>query len=189
MYGPVAVRFLDLTLLVDRVAEHVQEASEDLVADGYRDRLPSVPGLQAAAHAVRRAHRDRTDHVVADDLLDLQRYLVGLALLGLELDFEGVEDLGDLLLVKADVHHDALDLDNLPDATPCPFPGLHLGSGLLLAVDLPIPLVAAGASVLSSLVRLLLGRDAKVIPFFLAHRKVLLTVSSRRGLRPPRLSL
>src|SRR5918992_1560112 len=130
MYGPVAVRFLDLTLLVDRVAEHVQEASEDLVADGYRDRLPGVPGFQAAAHAVRRAHRDRTDYVVADDLLDLQRYLVGLALL-------------------------ALELDNLPDAAPCAFPRLRLGCGLLLAVDLPVPLLAAGASVLSSLVRLL----------------------------------
>ena len=63
----------DRALLVDRLAEHVEDPTERLGPDRHADRAPEVDGLGAAREAVGRAHRDRAHPVVAEVLLDLAR--------------------------------------------------------------------------------------------------------------------
>jgi hypothetical protein len=69
---PVALRVLDRALLVHRVAEDVENSPEDLLAHGHRYRTARVLHVYAALQAVRRGHRHRADHVVAEELLDLE---------------------------------------------------------------------------------------------------------------------
>ena len=56
---------------VDRLAEHVQHASERLGADRHRDRAAEILGHHAALQAVGRLHRDRAHAVLSEVLLDL----------------------------------------------------------------------------------------------------------------------
>ena len=67
-------------LLVHRVAEDVENSPEDLLAHGHRYRTARVLHVHAALQAVRRGHRHRADHVVAEELLDLEDEL-GLSIL------------------------------------------------------------------------------------------------------------
>ena len=62
-------------LAVDRVADHVPDAPERLVADRHRDRLARVDDLGAARETVGRVHRDRADAIVAEMLLHLRDQL------------------------------------------------------------------------------------------------------------------
>src|SRR5215204_4728722 len=67
--------------------------------------------------------------------------MLGIALGGLKIDRERVVDLGDSILVKADVHNHALDLDYMSYAAPVLLLTLLPGSGRSL---LPVLALAAG---------------------------------------------
>jgi hypothetical protein len=60
-------------LLVDRLAEHVEDAPEALLADRHRDRRAGVDRLHPAHQAVGRAHGDAAHDVVADVQRGLDR--------------------------------------------------------------------------------------------------------------------
>ena len=62
---------LDRRALVDRLAEQVEDAAEDDVADRHRDRAARVDDLDAARQTVGGVHGDRADAIVAEVLLHL----------------------------------------------------------------------------------------------------------------------
>ena len=61
----------DVAALVDRLAEHVEDAAERHLADGHRDRPAGVGDRRAAREPVGGVERDRAHAVVAQVLLDL----------------------------------------------------------------------------------------------------------------------
>jgi hypothetical protein len=100
---------LHVALLVDRVAEQVEDAPERAIADRHGDRAARVADLYAARQAVGSVHRDRADTVVTEVLLHLEheRRLLAAAV---QRDLECVVDLGQVLRGKGDLHDDTLDL-------------------------------------------------------------------------------
>src|SRR5829696_1818499 len=130
---------LDVAHVVDRIAEQVEEAPEDALADRDGDRAAGVDDLHAAGEAVGGVHGHRADAVVAEDLLDLaheQGLLVVVAVLGPDrvaflagqLDGDGVVDLRQVV-GEDRLDDDALDL--LDPADVAVGPG-SVASGLLL---------------------------------------------------------
>ena len=101
------LRGLDRAGLVDRIADHVDDAAEAFVADRHRDRLAGVGHLLAAHQALRGVHRDGAHGVLAEMLGHLQHQPLALVLglervqdrrqviLELHVD-DGADDLGDL---------------------------------------------------------------------------------------------
>ncbi len=63
---------LAVALEVEAVADDVEDVALGHVADGHGDRLAGVGHLGAADQTVGRLHGDRTDHALADVLLDLE---------------------------------------------------------------------------------------------------------------------
>jgi hypothetical protein len=102
-------RRLHRALLVDRMAEDVEDATEGHLADGDGDRAPGVASLHTAREAVRRRHRDGADPVVPEVLLNLADER-GLALAAVDLD--GVVDGGQSPGREPDVHDRAGDADH-----------------------------------------------------------------------------
>src|SRR5206468_1475352 len=102
--------------------EQVEDAAERLLADRDGDRAAGVAHLGAALEAVGGVHGDRAHAVVAEVLLDLADQLAAAARPGrdalllaelLEVDLEGVVDLGEVLRERG-LDHDALDLLDPP---------------------------------------------------------------------------
>ena len=97
---------LDRAGLIDRIADHVDDAAEALVADRHRNRLAGVGALLAAHQAFGDVHRDGADGVLAEMLCHLEHEALA-AVLGLErvqdrrqmvLELhvdDGADDLGD----------------------------------------------------------------------------------------------
>src|SRR5262249_9816077 len=102
---------LDRALLVDRVAEEVEDATERRLAHGDRDRPAGVRDLGPADEAVRRPERDRADAVAAQVLLGLAGELEGLAL-DRRVDGERVVEVGEVALLELGVERRADDLDD-----------------------------------------------------------------------------
>ena len=103
---------LDRGLVVDRLADHVPDASERRVANGNRDRPARVDDVRPTRETVGGIHGDRAHAVVAEVLLHLRNERRGRPVGSVDLDLDGVEDLGQA--VREDrVDHDALDLDDL----------------------------------------------------------------------------
>ena len=100
---------LDVALLVDRLAEQVEDAAERRLADGHRDRAAGVADLGAAREAVGGVHGHGAHAVVAEVLLHLadERLLLAAAL---DVDLERVVDVGQVVGREGGVDHDALDL-------------------------------------------------------------------------------
>ncbi len=96
--------------LVDRISDHVPEASERRAADGDGDRAARVHAGGAAGQAVGRVHRDRADAVVAEVLLHLRDERARLVAVR-DLDLERGVDLRELV-GEDGVDDDALDLDD-----------------------------------------------------------------------------
>jgi hypothetical protein len=67
-----AVSVADRAGLVDRLAEHVHDAAEGLLAHRHLDRLAGVLDAEAALEALAGAHRDAAHDAVAELLLDLE---------------------------------------------------------------------------------------------------------------------
>ena len=108
---------LDGPGLVHRIADHVHDAPERLVADGHGDGLAGVGDLLAAGEAFGGVHRHRAHRVFAEVLRDLQHQADALVP-----GLERVQDLGQMpfeLHVDDGTHH-------LADATD--FIGSHLAS-------------------------------------------------------------
>ena len=103
---------VDRGLLVDRLADHVPDAAERRVADGDRDRPARVDDVRPTRETVGRVHGDRAHAVVAEVLLHLRDERRGRAVGPVDLDLDGVEDLGQAV-GEDRVDHDALDLDDL----------------------------------------------------------------------------
>ncbi|MNL37484.1 hypothetical protein D3C87_1596290 [compost metagenome] len=96
-------------LLVDGLAEDVEDAALGQVADGHRDGGAGVQDLHPAGEAVGRAHGDRADAVVAQVLLDLSHQADLDARVGGAFDAQGVVD-GRQVIAEEDVDHGPDDL-------------------------------------------------------------------------------
>ena len=77
MDGALAGR-LDRAGLVDRLADHVHDAAERLVADRDGDGLAGVGDFLAAHQAFRGVHGDRAHGVLAQMLGDLEHQALAL---------------------------------------------------------------------------------------------------------------
>src|SRR4029079_18640622 len=99
-------------LVVDRLPDHVPDPAQCRVADGHGDRSLRIHDVDATGEAVGRVPRHRPDTVVAEVLLHLCHEGGSGAVGAVDLDLDGVQDLGQE--VRADrVDYDALDLDDL----------------------------------------------------------------------------
>ncbi len=98
---------LDRARLIDRLAHHVHDAAQGLVADRHGDRLASVHDLLPAHQTFGRVHGDGADRVLAEMLGDFEHEAIAL-IVGLE----RVQDLRQVL-GELDVDHRAHDLAHL----------------------------------------------------------------------------
>ncbi len=99
----------DVAGVVDRLAEHVHDAPERLLADRHRDRLARVGNGHAALQALGRSHRDRANDAVAQLLLHFERQID-------IVDHECVVNLGDLARREFYVHDGANNLHSCSGA-------------------------------------------------------------------------
>jgi peptide chain release factor 1 len=90
----------DRAALVDRLADHVEDAPERLRADGHDDRLARVEHLGAAHQAVSGIHGDRAHGALAQMLRNLEDEAVALVV-----HLERVQDAGQMLAVEMHVDH------------------------------------------------------------------------------------
>ena len=110
-----ALHTLERGQVVDRLAEHVPDPAEGLLADRDRDRPARVHDVEPAREPVRRVHRNRAHAIVAEVLLHLRdQRRRGRTVGARYLDGERVVDPRQLAR-EGDVDHDALDLDHLAD--------------------------------------------------------------------------
>ena len=99
---------------IHRLAQHVEDAAQRRLADGYGDRLAGIHDLHAAHHAVGRGHRHGAHLVPPDVLLHLGGQADRRAV-AFVIDHDGVVDLGQPLRLELHVQHGADDLDDLAD--------------------------------------------------------------------------
>ena len=104
----VALR-LDRAGFVDRLADHVHDAPERLVADRHRDRLAGIGDVLAAHQTLGRVHGDGADGVLAEMLGDLEHEALALVL--------GLERVENFRQMPVELHVDdgAHDLANATD--------------------------------------------------------------------------
>src|SRR5471032_1027414 len=95
----------DRAAFVDRIAQHVHDATQRRFADRHHDRFAGVLDHHAAAQAVGRAQRDGADDAVTQLLLYFQGQL-GAS------HFQGIEYLGHRIAWKLNVHHSADTLND-----------------------------------------------------------------------------
>ena len=108
MDGPhVGLGHLAVLDRVERAAEHVEDSTLGRIPDGHRDGGAGVGGLHAAAATVGRGHGDAAHDVVAEVLGDLED---DVDVLRSVLQLDGVEDVGQVARLEADVDHGAEDL-------------------------------------------------------------------------------
>ena len=100
-------------VVVDRLAKHVEHASEALGADRHHDRMARVLRLHAAREAVRRAHGDAACDAVAEMLHDLDDEVDLDVLADRSLDGDGVEDGRQLARREFNIYDRSDDLYNL----------------------------------------------------------------------------
>ena len=105
--------------LVDRLADHVHDASERAVADRHRDRLPGIGDLLPAHQALAGVHRDRAHGRFAEMLGDLEHQAIALVL--------GLERVEDRRQVPSELHVDD-GADDLGDLSDCVGHGWSLSS-------------------------------------------------------------
>ena len=98
---------LDRASLVDRLADHVHDAAQGLVADRNRDRLAGVDHLLAAHQAFGGIHGDGAHGALAEMLGDFENEPVAV-IVGLE----RVQDFGQML-AELHIDHGAHDLAHM----------------------------------------------------------------------------
>src|SRR5262245_23894099 len=100
---------------VDRLAEHIEHASERFLTDGHRDRLAEIDHAHAALHAVSGLHGDRADAVLAKVLLDFGDDVDLARLFAARLDLERVVNLWQVSGLELDVEHRSDHLNDFSD--------------------------------------------------------------------------
>ena len=70
MDGPVIVG-LHITALIDRLAEHVEYATQNVFADRHRNRLASIDTLEATTQTIGATQSNTAHAIAAEMLLDL----------------------------------------------------------------------------------------------------------------------
>ena len=115
----------DRALLVDRLADDVQDAAQRGVAHGHHDRPVGVGHFLAADQTFGRVHRDRADGVLAEVLRDFQNQLLAVVVGG-----QRVQDLRQVI-VELHVNHGADDLGHFA------FCVCHVSSPVLRALPRP----------------------------------------------------
>ncbi len=98
-------------LLVERLAPHVPDVAEHLVADRHLDAMAEVAHRRATHEAVGRLHADGADAALAELLGHLGEHLDGLTF-ELDVEFDGVVQLGQGATGELDVDHRAGDADD-----------------------------------------------------------------------------
>jgi hypothetical protein len=100
---------VDRTALVDRLANHVQDAAERLWADRHGDRPPGINGLFAAHQAVGRIHGDGAHFGLTQVLGHFQHQLAAAGV-----HMQRIQDVGQ---IGIEVHVDdcARDLSDRAD--------------------------------------------------------------------------
>jgi hypothetical protein len=101
--------------VVDRLTEHVEDATERGRADRHRDRRAGVDDVHAAHDGVGARHGDRAHRVATDVLLHLDRDVDPRAVRRRAGDPQRVVDLGQVLGLELDVENRADDLHDLAD--------------------------------------------------------------------------
>ena len=107
--GPVGLRGGG-RLIVHRLTQQVEHASQALVTHRHPDGLAGVHGICAAHQAIGAAHGNAAGHIVAGELSDLHHQLPAVVV-----DLNGVEQVRQLAILELDVQHRADDLDHLAD--------------------------------------------------------------------------
>ncbi len=102
---------LNRTLFVDRLADDVQDAAENLATDRNLNRLVRVHDFGSANEAVRRIHGDATNRVLAQVLSDFENKGRVLALVR-HRDLERRVNRGKLGVRELDVHDGTKNLDH-----------------------------------------------------------------------------
>ena len=98
--------------LVDRLADHVDDAAERLRADRDADPVAGVLGRLPAHQAVGGVHRDAAHGVLAEVLRDLEHEVVRAVVDAGVGDPQRGVDLGQRAGRELDVHHRSHDLDD-----------------------------------------------------------------------------
>ena len=99
--------------VVDRVTEHIENATECCGTDGHHDRAAGVHHFHPAHHGVGTAHRNGAHLIAADVLLHFERDLDVRAVWQRLVDAERVVQLGKVIRFEFDVEHRADDLHHL----------------------------------------------------------------------------
>jgi hypothetical protein len=118
------LRGLDGADLVDRLADHVHDAAQGVVADRYGDGFAGVDDFLAAHETFRGVHGDGADSVLAKMLRHFEHETRTVVL-----RLQRVQDLRQVL-VELHVHHGAGDLANMA------LGALAFGDSLLLRLRL-----------------------------------------------------
>ena len=102
-----ALHIFRIGLIVDGLTQQVKNAAQALIAHGHGDGAAGIHGVQPAHHTVGGVHGNAAGHVIADMLRHFGHDLAVAAL-----DFDGVEQLGQLTVLKTDVQHRADNLNH-----------------------------------------------------------------------------
>ncbi len=102
--------------VVDRVADHVEDAAEALGADGHLDGGARVAHGHPADQTIGRVHRDRAHGALAEVLRDFERQVVSHVRDAGVGQLERIEDLGQLAVGELDVDDRPDDLDHFAEA-------------------------------------------------------------------------
>ncbi len=122
---------------VERGTPHVEDVTQRLVADRYRDRGAGVADLGSTHQTISGRHGNGADTAVAEVLGGLGEHGPGVVAQG-QVDLEREQDLGQTLRRELDIDHRPSDLGD-PSNTDCFCHGscsLVLGEGLGAADDL-----------------------------------------------------
>ncbi len=109
-----AFHILRRRLIVNRFTQEVEDAAETLLTDRNGNGGARVHGLRAAGEAIRAAHGDASNDVIANMLRDLDNQLLLAAA-----HLNGVQQLRKLAGCKLDIQYRADDLDHGTDASFC----------------------------------------------------------------------
>ena len=97
-------------LFVNRLTQQVENTSQCFLADRNLNRAACIYSILAADKAIRTAHCNAANGIIADMLCDLKNKT-----LSVEIYFNCIQQFREMLLLKANVHDGTDNLHNLSD--------------------------------------------------------------------------